>query len=141
MRADTIVPGAAMSEQSRPNDGMANEGTAGKAVVRRIAEVDAVDCPCGTARRVFSRADGGPVGIHHVTISEDAQLHYHKRTTEYYVVLEGHGEIELDDERVKVGPGDVVYIPPLTRHAARGTLTIINVVHPPLDPADEFVEE
>ena len=112
-----------------------------RGTVRRIADVNAVDCPCGVARRVFSREDGGPVGIHHVTISEDAQRHYHKHTTEYYVVLEGHGEIELNEKRVAVGPGDVVFIPPYTRHAARGKLTIINVVYPPLDPADEFVEE
>lgn len=110
-------------------------------MVRRIEDVSAIDCPCGAARRVFSREDGGPVGIHRVTISRDAQRHYHKKTTEYYIILEGAGEVELNDERVPVKPGDVVYIPPYTRHVARGEFEIINVVHPPFDPADEYIAE
>ncbi len=113
----------------------------GTPAVRRLEEVSAIDCPCGAARRVFSREDGGPLGIHRVTISQDAQRHYHKNTTEYYVVLEGSGEIELNEERVTVKPGDVVYIPPYTRHVAKGHLEIINVVYPPLDPADEYIDE
>ena len=40
-----------------------------------------------------------------------------------------------------VKPGDVVYIPPFTRHVARGNFEIINVVHPPFDPSDEYLDE
>lgn len=109
--------------------------------VRRFEEASAIECPCGVARRLFARDDGGPVGIHRVRISQDSQRHYHKHTTEYYIVLEGSGEIELNDERVAIKPGDVVYIPPYTRHVARGDLEIINVVCPPFDPADEYLEE
>lgn len=115
--------------------------TNARAVVRNTSEVRAVDCPCGAARRVFSREDGGPLGIHRVTISKDSKRHYHKRTTEYYVILEGSGEVELDDERIAVKPGDVVYIPPYTKHVARGSLEIMNVVYPPFDPDDEYVVE
>ncbi|MFW6368424.1 MAG: cupin domain-containing protein [Spirochaetota bacterium] len=109
--------------------------------VRRIDDVAAVDCPCGAARRVFSRGDGGPLGIHRVTISRNAKRHYHKHTTEYYIIIEGSGEIELNDERIAVSAGDIVYIPPYTRHAARGRLEIMNVVYPPFDPTDEYLDE
>ena len=46
-----------------------------------------------------------------------------------------------DKKRIPVEPGDVVYIPPGTRHALRGTVEILNVVSPPFDAADEFVVE
>ncbi|MFO7774418.1 MAG: cupin domain-containing protein [Candidatus Hydrogenedentota bacterium] len=109
--------------------------------VRNVNDVSPITCPCGDARRIFSQDDQGPVGIHRVTISHEAQRHYHKKTTEYYIILEGEGEVELNDERVPVKPGDVVYIPPFTRHVARGNFEIINVVHPPFDPSDEYLDE
>jgi mannose-6-phosphate isomerase-like protein (cupin superfamily) len=109
--------------------------------IRKLDETDAVACPCGSARRILTGEDGGPVSIHRVTISTDAKLHYHKRLTEHYIILSGSGEMELGDERVPVGPGDVVMIPPLVRHTARGQMEIINVVCPPFDPDDEWVEE
>jgi len=56
-------------------------------------------------------------------------------------VLAGTGEVELDDERIGVEPGDTVYIPPNTEHAMRGHFEIINVVAPPFDESDECVVE
>ncbi len=66
-------------------------------------------------------------------------MHYHKQTTEIYVVLAGDGAIELDGVRHPVRQGDVVLIPPGTRHAAHGRLEILNVVSPPFDPDDEYL--
>ncbi len=57
------------------------------------------------------------------------------------MILSGVGEMELDEERVAVSPGDVVMIPAGTRHALRGEFEIVNVVQPPFDPADEFPAE
>ena len=54
-------------------------------------------------------------------------------------MLEGSGVMELDDERVEISPGDVIHIPPGVRHRAVGSLTILNIVTPPFDPADEHV--
>ena len=45
--------------------------------------------------------------------------------------------VELDGERVAVGPGGAVPIPPGVRHRAAGRMTIRDVVVPPSDPADE----
>lgn len=110
-------------------------------IVRNLADVAPIDCPCGEARRVITADDTDQVSIHRVAISRDAKKHYHRAHTEYYVVIEGTGEMELDDERVPVKPGDFIMIPPLTTHAARGQLLIINVVCPPLDPDDEILVE
>jgi len=112
-----------------------------KAFVRHGSDVAPVPCPCGQATRIISGADNDLVSIHRVRIDGEAKMHYHKVLAEHYVVLSGSGEIELDDERIAVGPGDVVYIPPGTAHALRGRFEIINVVTPPFDPADEYVVE
>jgi mannose-6-phosphate isomerase-like protein (cupin superfamily) len=45
--------------------------------------------------------------------------------------------VKLDGERMAVGPGDAVLIPPGERHQAMRRMTILKVVVPPFDPADE----
>ncbi len=112
-----------------------------KAFVRKAADVAPVACPCGQARRIITAADNDRVSLHRVAIDGQAARHYHKVASEYYYILSGAGEIALDDERLPVGPGDAVYIPPGVRHALSGQFEIINVVSPPFDPADEFVVE
>ena len=42
--------------------------------------------------------------------------HRHPRTEELYVLLEGTGELEVDGETRRVGPGDAILIPPGTPH-------------------------
>src|SRR6266704_2105705 len=39
------------------------------------------------------------------------ERHYHKLSEEFYFVLEGRGEMELDGARRMVGPGDAILIP------------------------------
>ncbi|MBN1675792.1 MAG: cupin domain-containing protein [Kiritimatiellae bacterium] len=108
-------------------------------IVRNVEDVAPVACPCGEARRVITADDGAPVSIHRTVITRSAQKHYHKKAAEHYVVLQGTGEMELGNARVAVRPGDMIFIPPLTPHVARGEFVIINVVCPPLDPSDEYL--
>ena len=112
-----------------------------KAFVRKASDVAPVDCPCGQARRIVTGADNDAVSIHRVRIDGEATKHYHKVLTEHYYILEGAGQIELDDRLVEVSAGDVVCIPPQTRHALRGHFEIINVVTPPFRADDEHVVE
>jgi mannose-6-phosphate isomerase-like protein (cupin superfamily) len=98
-------------------------------------------CPCGEARRILTRDDNDLLSVHVVAISSDSAAHYHRRTTETYFVLEGEGSIELDGRREPIGPGSVVHIPAGVRHRAVGRLRILNIVQPPFDPADEFLDE
>jgi quercetin dioxygenase-like cupin family protein len=44
------------------------------------------------------------------------QRHYHPRSEEIYVFLEGGGEMEVDGEARELGPGDAVLIPPGAWH-------------------------
>lgn len=78
--------------------------------------------------------------MHLVDVQADARTHYHKRMTEIYLVLEGRGYLELDSEKVPVGPKTTVLIKPGCRHRAVGKLTIINIAIPPFDPADEWFD-
>ncbi|HOZ45783.1 MAG TPA: cupin domain-containing protein [Candidatus Hydrogenedentes bacterium] len=110
-------------------------------VIKRLEDTPETACPCGISRRILTGEDNDLVSIHHVTIDQEARKHYHERLTEYYVILDGEGEIELNDDRVAVSPGDVVMIPPGTAHVARGRFEIINIVCPPFDSDDEFTVE
>lgn len=42
---------------------------------------------------------------------EQTQRHYHAESEEFYFVLAGDGEMEIDGERAAVGPGDAILIP------------------------------
>ncbi|MFW6124666.1 MAG: cupin domain-containing protein [Pirellulales bacterium] len=42
--------------------------------------------------------------------------HRHARTEEIYYILQGEGEMRIEDERRRVGPGDAVAIPPDATH-------------------------
>ncbi len=106
----------------------------------RLPDLDATRCPCGWSRRAFVGVPGSPASIHLVEILEDARPHYHKVMTEYYVILEGSGHLELDGELVPVSPLTTIMIPPGVRHRAVGNMKILNVPVPAFDPADEYFD-
>jgi mannose-6-phosphate isomerase-like protein (cupin superfamily) len=110
-----------------------------KPVIRRLADTSPVPCPCGQAFRILTKADGGPASFHVVRIRGRATKHRHRGLTEIYYCLEGDGQIELDDEVYDFSPGTAVLIPAGVAHAARGDVTIVNVVVPFFEPDDEEV--
>lgn len=61
--------------------------------------------------------------------------HRHMHSEEIYHVSAGRGIVELGDERIDVGPGDSVVIPPGTPHrlhnTGSGTLTVLCCCSPP----------
>ncbi|HEY3393165.1 MAG TPA: cupin domain-containing protein [Lacipirellulaceae bacterium] len=105
-----------------------------------MAELPPIACPCGQARRAFTDDPVGVASLHVVDISIDARVHYHKRMTEIYYILEGEGQIELDGKRHAVRPGDAILIKPLCRHRAIGRLRVLNVPVPAFDPEDEWFD-
>ena len=109
-----------------------------------LAAVPGVPCPCGSASRAFADVPGAACSVHRVVISENAATHYHREHTEAYYVLEGGGQIELDGELSPANIGTAILIPPGVRHRAvvppGGRMTILNVVTPPFDPADEHFD-
>jgi mannose-6-phosphate isomerase-like protein (cupin superfamily) len=109
-------------------------------LVAKLEDVAPVACPCGTSRRAFAVPENETASLHLVDISTESKLHYHKRLTEIYYVLEGSGHLEVDGDRVKLEPGVSVLIRPGTRHRAVGRLRILNVVVPAFDPSDEHFD-
>lgn len=110
--------------------------------VADFSELPAVDCSCGQAQRAFTEVFHAPASIHRTQITADARAHYHQRQTETYYILEcepGAG-LELDGEFLPVRPGMCILIPPGVRHRGTGRMTILNIVVPRFDAADEFFD-
>lgn len=68
--------------------------------------------------------------------------HYHKLSEEFYFILEGAGEIELDGERRMVGPGDAILIPSRVWHTITATkpLRFLCCCAPPYSHEDVYLE-
>ena len=105
--------------------------------------IPAVPCPCGTSRRALMDAVEFPGTIHRTEIGPQAKAHFHRRLTETYYILrcDEDGALELDGQRVPVRPGMCVVIPPGVVHRAVSRMTILNIVFPKFDPADEVLIE
>lgn len=109
--------------------------------VAQLDEIPPVPCPCGQARRAFNEPWNDLASVHLTDISVDSRLHYHKKMTEIYVVLEGEGYLEADGEKIPLKPMTSVMIRPGCVHRAVGKLRILNIPMPPFDPEDEFEVE
>ena len=110
--------------------------------IKNFGETEALECPCGMSRRAFTESEGKVASIHLVDISIDAKVHYHKKLTEIYLILEVEGDahIELDGERIPVAPMTTIMIKPGCRHRAVGRMKIINACIPAFDPEDEWFD-
>jgi mannose-6-phosphate isomerase-like protein (cupin superfamily) len=84
---------------------------------------------CGQIRCLIEAKDGAAGEVHHVEI-QDAKLHYHERTDEFYYVIAGQGTMTVDGEEIELHAGVVVYIPRGVKHKAKGNLTILTVCVP-----------
>lgn len=84
---------------------------------------------CGQIRCLVEESDGAAAEIHHVQI-EDAKLHYHAKTDEFYYVIDGQGMMVLDDETIELHRGVVVYVPRGVKHKAIGKLTVLTICIP-----------
>ena len=107
--------------------------------IAHLDEIAPTRCPCGWAKRAFAVA-GNAASLHCVDIETDSRTHYHKRMTEIYLVLEGHGQMELDGQLYPLKPMTAVYIRPGCRHRAIGKLKIINIPVPAFDESDEWFD-
>jgi mannose-6-phosphate isomerase-like protein (cupin superfamily) len=68
------------------------------------------------------------------------QRHYHKLSEEFYYILEGRGEMEIDGEKAQVGPGDAILIPPGAWHTIQAieTLRFLCCCAPPYSHEDTY---
>jgi mannose-6-phosphate isomerase-like protein (cupin superfamily) len=109
-------------------------------IATQMDEITGVPCPCGTSRRAFATEADGRASLHITDISAEARVHYHRRLTEIYLILEGTGSMELDGEIIPVRPYSSVMVLPGCRHRAVGALRAAITVLPAFDPADEWFD-
>lgn len=96
---------------------------------RDPAEVEPWAETCGEIRCLVEESDRAAAEVHHVQI-EDAKLHYHERTDEFYDVFDGQGKMILDETEIELHTGVVVYVPRGVKHKAVGKLTVLTVCIP-----------
>jgi mannose-6-phosphate isomerase-like protein (cupin superfamily) len=109
-------------------------------MIAQLDEIAPTRCPCGFAKRAFAASEENVASLHIVDIQHDSRTHYHKRMTEIYLVLEGEGQMELDDQLFPVKPMTAIYIRPGCRHRAIGKLKIVNIPVPSFDESDEWFD-
>ena len=70
------------------------------------------------------------------------QRHHHKVSEEFYFLLEGRGEMELDGETRTLGPGDAVLIPAGSWHTLKASspLRMLCCCAPPYSHEDTYFE-
>ena len=71
---------------------------------------------------IHQRLFGNNVQVQKLTVEpggEPVHLHNHPDTEQFFLIQEGEWEMTLGDEKKRVGPGDVVYIPPGVTHSPR----------------------
>ncbi|MGA3172603.1 MAG: cupin domain-containing protein [Chthoniobacteraceae bacterium] len=75
-----------------------------------------------------------------VPSGSSTQRHYHKMSEEFYFILEGTGQMEIDGETRKVGPGDAILIRRGAWHAiaAREPLRFLCCCAPPYAHEDTY---
>lgn len=109
-------------------------------MIAQLDEIEPAKCPCGFTRRAFTDPDNTVATLHIVDIAKDSRVHYHKKTTELYLVLDGEGFMELDGNRVPVKPMTAVFIKPGCRHRAVGKMRIANIPVPAFESEDEWFD-
>jgi mannose-6-phosphate isomerase-like protein (cupin superfamily) len=101
-----------------------------------------IACPCGSARRGLMEVASVPYSLHVTEISQAAQVHYHKVTTETYFFLECDADatMELNGCLVPVSPQMAIVIHPHTRHRGVGAMKVVLIASPKFDPTDEWFD-
>jgi mannose-6-phosphate isomerase-like protein (cupin superfamily) len=117
--------------------------------VRNREQADAFTTLDGSTIRVLLDAAAG--GTREQSLAEaslpaggSTRRHYHARTEEIYVLLEGSGEMEVEGARRRVAPGDAILIPPGAWHEIRADagreLRFLCCCAPPYSDGDTFFE-
>ncbi len=97
---------------------------------REVTQIKPWTETCGQIRPLIEEQDRAAAEVHHLEIT-DAKLHYHERTDEIYYVLEGTGQMRLDDVEIELRKDVTVYVPRGVKHRAWGNLKVLVVCIPP----------
>ncbi len=115
----------------------------GRVLVRHEGHTPRERSACGWRDRLISVEDASfsPAAWAHAVDIEDSKLHYHKRSTEIYYVLEGGGTLMLDGVPHEVKKGSLAHIPPGVVHGARGRMRVLVLGIPDIASDDYFEAE
>ncbi len=116
-------------------------------IVKQLAEQSPFTTADGSTIRSILDRTNAPVD--HQSLAEaslapgaSTDRHYHRLSEEIYFILEGEGEMELDTQTRRVGPGDAILIPPGAWHqircASEVRLTFLCCCSPPYSHDDTF---
>ena len=95
----------------------------------------------GSTIREYFHSDAQSLAEASLGPGGSTQRHYHARSEEIYLILEGGGELEVDGERRRVVPGDAVLIPSQAWHeltAGEDGVRILCCCVPPYADDDTF---
>lgn len=108
-------------------------------IVRHIEEVEPIDCPYGTVRRIVTGGEGNG-NVHVVRVTAGGE-HYHLAYDETYFFLSGSGTLRVEETVVPVSPGSVAVIPSGLVHSllsdSEQPLEFIIFGTPPMSIEDE----
>jgi mannose-6-phosphate isomerase-like protein (cupin superfamily) len=112
----------------------------GSLLIRHEGHTSRERSACGWRDRLISHEDVAlsPVAWAHAVDIDGAKLHYHKRSTELYYVLDGEGSVILDGVEHSVAKGSIVHIPPGVVHGAIGRMRVLVVGVPDIAEDDYY---
>ncbi len=108
--------------------------------IRRLTEIEKEKSTCGYRQRLFSTGDDTPAFFHVVRI-HGSKTHYHKRTTEFYYILEGEGTMTVDGDTFPIEPGTMVKLDPESVHSSEGDHLVLVAGVPDIAEDDIFFPE
>lgn len=117
-----------------------NPTTSRQTLIRHEGGTPRERSTCGWRDRLISQEDAhlSPAAWAHAVDIDGAKLHYHKRSTELYYVLDGGGTVLLDGVAHEVSKGSIVHIPPGVVHGAVGRMRVLVVGIPDIAEDDYF---
>jgi mannose-6-phosphate isomerase-like protein (cupin superfamily) len=122
------------------NDMTQPSTASGPLLIRHEGHTPRERSACGWRDRLISREDVplAPAAWAHAVDIDGARLHFHKRSTELYYVLDGSGSVILDGVEHPVSKGSLVHIPPGVVHGALGRMRVLVVGIPDIAGDDYF---
>ncbi len=88
--------------------------------IARYTELVPFTTKDGSTIREYLHTDHQSLAEASLTPGQTTQRHYHRLSEEIYLILEGGGTMEVDEETVDVGPGDAILILGRVARAAGG---------------------
>jgi mannose-6-phosphate isomerase-like protein (cupin superfamily) len=111
-------------------------------LVRKIKSANPKEITCGVMRSLIEK-ESPAVSIIHVTIRDVTKKHYHKKLTEFYYVLKGSIDMELDDTVEHLDKDSLIMISPNTNHkswkTSSGDAEVLVICCPPWSEKDEIL--